>query len=73
MVINKKKSGVIVHNRRDIGKLIAAGKTYKDIPLVKKYKYLGVQLDGNLTMMEHMEYIKEKIKKAQKMLLILKL
>ena len=33
------------------------------IPIVDSYKYLGILIDKNLNFQEHLNYIKDKIKK----------
>ena len=66
MIINKKKSGIMLHK----GKLkatstIAGAKIHNSshIPIVDSYKYLGILIDKHLNFQPHLNYIRDKIKK----------
>ena len=67
MVINKKKSGIILHkgrgpiSKRDKGLI-------RDYPIQKYYKYLGIFIDSNLNFGQYIQYIKQKIEKGMKFL-----
>ena len=68
-MINKKKSGIILHKGR--GPTPKANKgNIKGYPIQKHYKYLGVIIDSNLNFGEHMKHIKGKIEKGMKLLYI---
>ena len=41
------------------------------IPIVSKYKYLGIILDNKLEYRDHLEYIENKIQKSVKMINIM--
>ena len=42
------------------------------IPIVESYKYLGIMIAKNLNFRYHLNYIKEKIKRPQKIIDIMK-
>ena len=67
IVINKKKSGVILHNRRGHTPKANKGRI-RDYPIQRWYKYLGVIIDSNLNFGEHIKYVKQKIEKGMKLL-----
>lgn len=79
MEVNKKKSGIMLHK----GKLnctasshISGVKTLvhrkSHIPIVDSYKYLGIMIDKHLNFQEHLSYIRDKIKRPQKIIDIMK-
>ena len=57
MKINRKKSGIIFHKKRRSKINIDTIMTYKEYPIVTKYKYLGIWLDVTMKFKEHLEYI----------------
>ena len=69
MKLNKKKSGIIIHKkaRRKNKK----EKEINGIPIVSKYKYLGVVINEPVNGKDQLQSIKEKIVKPMKMLKIL--
>ena len=46
---------------------------FEGIPIVRKYKYLGIIIDEKLSWQDHLEYIEKKVEKGLKMVKILKL
>ena len=67
MKINKKKSGILIHKRKKIGrKRKEEEKEVQDIPIVKQYKYLGVYINSNLTWEDNNAYKKTKTQKNSK-------
>lgn len=70
MMINKKKSGIMLHkgNLKSTSTTSVSGtmtKVHKrsQIPIVDSYKYLGILIDKHLNFQEHLNYIKDKIRK----------
>ena len=60
MIINKKKSGVMIHKFR--GRAAEADKgEIRGYKYVDKYTYLGIVIDRNLTLRKHLEKIKDKM------------
>ena len=43
------KSGILLHNRNKIKLKVEKEEKIKNIPIVEKYKYLGVYIDSRLT------------------------
>ena len=73
MAINLNKCGIINHK----GTIVTDTEDDPQpkllgIPVIRKYKYLGVIIDKNLNLKDHLEYIETKIKKSIKMINIAK-
>ena len=67
LTINKKKSGVMIHKYR--GRAAKEDKGFiRDFPYKDQYTYLGIIIDRNLTMNQHLEKIQSKITKGKKIL-----
>ena len=49
MEINNKKSGILLHNRKNIEQKVRNNYNIKGIPVVEKYKYLGIYIDSKLS------------------------
>ena len=59
MKMNKKKSGIIFHTKQ--GPLPKEyNQDFEDIPVVEKYKYLGILINRTMTMTDHLDYIVHK-------------
>ena len=71
MKLNRKKSGIIFHTKQG-----PKPKEYRSdiegIPVVEKYKYLGIWIERTMTMIQHLDYIVNKIQKGMKMLQIMR-
>ena len=48
MQINKKKSGILLHNKKNIPQRVSKEEKILGIPLCISYKYLGVHIDLSL-------------------------
>ena len=68
--LNKGKSGIMFHGKR--GKKLKEEKWIQNIPIVDRYKYLGIWIDKNTTMNYHLDYIKSKAERAMKMIKIMR-
>ena len=67
LTINKKKSGVMIHKYR--GRAAKEDKgDIRGFPYKNEYTYLGMVIDRNLTMRQHLEKIKKKVEKGRKIL-----
>ena len=55
MTINKKKSCIIKYKRKK--NKSEGNKEILGIPIVRKYKYLGIIIDENMCWEDHLEYI----------------
>lgn len=74
MLLNKKKCGIIIVSRnKKLSKSESEIGNILGIPLVETYKYLGVTLDKSLSPAPHLEKLKIKIKKYDKLAIILRL
>ena len=73
MEINKKKSGIMIHNRNNLAKRIERKENIEGFPIVKEYKYLGIIIDCGLTFEAHLQYIEQKTEKARRMLKVMKM
>ena len=71
MKINNKKSGIIFHKKRKSSKN-QPKKYIEDIPICRKYRYLGIIINETLSSDDYNELIEEKTKKAKKMIKIMK-
>ena len=67
LIINKRKSGVMIHTFRGREAKEDTG-SIRDYPYKIDYTYLGVVIDRNLTLKAHLEKIKEKVQKGNKIL-----
>ena len=70
MQINKEKSGIIFledHNSNKINKKYNP-QDYSQIPILNKYKYLGVYIDNNMNLKENTKYINQKLRISQKII-----
>ena len=65
MKINRKKSGIIFHQKRY--KKVEEGEQLLGYPIKEKYKYLGVYLDINLRFKFQLEEVKRRMEKGLKM------
>ena len=57
MKINTEKSGVIFWKDKNIKRKSIEQERIKGIPIVEKYKYLGIIFDAKLNFEEHLNYI----------------
>ena len=71
MIINRKKSGIIIHQQARGASTKMTEKDIKGIPIVKQYKYLGIIIDERLNFQQNTDNIKQKTKKAMKMINIM--
>ena len=71
MQINAEKSGIILWKNKNTNRKVIEKERIKGIPIVQKYKYLGIILDYQLKFKEHKEYIEEKLEKSIKMINIM--
>ena len=71
MEINKKKSGILLHNKKNIAQRVNKEEKILGIPICESYKYLGVHIDHGLTFKNHLEYIREKIQKCKHMIKVM--
>ena len=55
MKLNKGKSGIMIHGLK--GRKQKKETFIQGIPIVDKYKYLGIWIDKNMTLNDHLEYI----------------
>ena len=70
-MINAEKSGIIQWKHKKNRRQEVEKVRVKGIPIVQKYKYLGIMLDTQLDFKDHLEYIEEKISNSVKMINIL--
>ena len=61
MQINAEKSGIILWNNKNTKRKVIEKERIKGIPIVTKYKYLGIIMDYQMNFKEHKEYIEEKL------------
>lgn len=74
MLLNKKKCGIITVSRnKKLSKSELELGNINGIPLVESYKYLGITLDKSLSPAPHLEKLKNKIQKYDKLAIILRL
>ena len=60
LTINKKKSGVMIHRMR--GKAAKQDKGFiREYPYKTEYTYLGIVIDRNLTLRNHLNKLKDKM------------
>ena len=71
MKINAEKSGIIFWNDKNAKRKEVEKEKISGIPIVTKYKYLGIILDVKMDFSEHLEYIKTKIAGSVKMINIM--
>jgi hypothetical protein len=69
MIINKKKSGILPLFKRFQATLPID--KFEGYPVVTSYKYLGVYIDDSLSMKFHLEHLRKKLIKFEKMVNIL--
>ena len=63
IIINKKKSGIMIHRTR--GKAAKEDKGFlRDFPYKNEYTYLGMVIDRNLTLRNHLNKLKDKMQKG---------
>ena len=63
IIINKKKSGIMIHKTR--GKAAKEDKGFlREFPYKSEYKYLGIIIDRNLTLRNHLNNLKSKVEKG---------
>ena len=74
MQLNKDKCGVMFLStgHSTLNNWEIRQKTVADVPIVATYKYLGVHLQKNLQPTVHLEYLREKLARFQKMTFILR-
>ena len=67
LIINKKKSGVMIHKYR--GKAAKQDKGFiREYPYKSEYTYLGIVIDRNLTLRKQLEKMQTKMEKGKKIL-----
>ena len=67
LIINKKKSGVMIHKFRGKAEKKDKGEI-RDYPYKSEYTYLGIVIDRNITLRAHLTKIKDKLEKGKKLL-----
>ena len=55
MKINRKKSGIIYHTKKNRKSKDGENRTYMGFPIRTEYKYLGIMIDKNLSFQKHLE------------------
>ena len=55
MTINRKKSGIIYHTKKNRKSKDSENRTYMGFPVRTEYKYLGIMIDKNLSFQKHLE------------------
>ena len=71
MIINTEKSGIIFWKDKNIKRREVEKERISGIPIVTKYKYLGIIFNAKMDFSEHLDYIKTKIAGSIKMINIM--